>query len=71
MTRSPKTQARSCPTKKRPFATLAVAQASAAGLARRRKLQGNAIVTFLRAYVCACGSFHFGRTRDIDWSRVK
>ena len=60
-----------CHDGKRAYDTLAQAQAAAAHMAHRKDRQGNTIVTFLRAYACHCGRFHFGRTRDIDWSRVK
>lgn len=55
---------------KAPYPTLQLAQAAAAGLARRKDRQGNRIVTWLRAYRCTCGSFHIGKSRSIDWSRV-
>ena len=29
------------------------------------------IVTFLRAYRCRCGAWHVGKSRNIDWSKVK
>lgn len=60
---------RSCRGKRR-FATMKEARAAAASLARRRAQQGNTIVAYLRAYGCACGGFHFGSTRDLDWSLV-
>ena len=59
-----------CHDGKKPFPTLQAAQAAAAMLAKRKDRQGNTIVTFLRAYQCHCGKYHFGRTRDIDWSKV-
>ena len=60
-----------CHEGKQRFLTLEAAQAAAAGLARRKDKQGNTIVTFLRAYACACGGFHLGKTREINWSLVK
>jgi len=48
------------------YPTLQAAQAAAAGFARRAS-----IVTFLRAYRCSCGQHHVGRTKTIDWSKVK
>jgi hypothetical protein len=60
-----------CHDGKHSFPTLQAAQAAAAGMAKRKEKQGHAIVTFLRAYACHCGKFHYGKTREIDWSRVK
>lgn len=62
---------RKCHDGKRAFPTMQAAQAAAAALARRMESKGNRIVTFLRAYGCACGQFHFGKSRQIDWSKVK
>ena len=62
---------RKCHAGKQAFPTLEAAKAAAAEMARRKDRQGSTIVTFLRAYGCACGQFHFGKTRDIDWSKVK
>lgn len=62
---------RRCHDGKQRYATLKEAQAAAAALAHRKAKQGNPIVTFLRAYRCACGGFHFGNTRNIDWSKVR
>lgn len=62
---------RRCHDGKRAFPTLEAAQAAAAALAHNKAKQSNTIVTFLRAYGCACGKFHFGKTRNIDWSQVK
>lgn len=66
----PKVRMRKCHGKRR-FGSLREAQAAAATMAARKAKQGNPIVSFLRAYGCACGGFHFGKTRDIDWSKVK
>lgn len=60
-----------CHTGKRTFPTLEAAKTAAAALAHRRREQGNVIAAFLRAYGCSCGGFHFGSTKDIDWSKVK
>lgn len=65
-----KQRMRKCHEGKRPFDTLREAQAAAAGMAKRKDRQGNPIVTMLRTYGCACGKFHFGRTRDINWDLV-
>lgn len=62
---------RRCHDGKASFPTLQAAQAAAAAMAARKDRQGNTIVTFLRAYGCPCGRFHFGKTRDIDWSKVR
>lgn len=56
---------------KRQYKTFDEARTAAAGMANRKAKQGNTIVTFLKAYGCACGGYHVGRTRDIDWSRVR
>lgn len=60
-----------CPTGKKPYPTLQAAKAAAAQLADKRARQGNPVVSFLRAYGCACGKFHFGSSRVIDWDRLK
>ena len=60
-----------CPTGKKPYPTLQAAKAAAAQLADKRANQGVPIVSFLRAYGCACGKFHFGSSRVIDWDRLK
>lgn len=51
--------------------TLQAAQETIRRMCERKAKQGNPVVSFMRAYGCACGSFHIGKTRDIDWSRVK
>jgi len=53
------------------YPTLKAAQAAAAGMCRRKGKQGNVVATFLRAYGCHCGKFHYGNTKEIDWSKVK
>lgn len=65
-----KRRMRRCHEGKQRFATLAEAQAAAASLVRRRAQQGQPIVTWMRAYGCACGGFHFGRTGRINWDAV-
>lgn len=62
---------KNCHDGKQAFSTLQAAQAAAAAMARRKDKQGKTIVTFLRAYGCPCGKYHFGKTGDIDWSKVK
>lgn len=52
--------------KKIKYKTLDDAKRAAAIFAKKRH-----IVTILQAYGCHCGGFHFGRTRQIDWDRVK
>lgn len=66
-----KAHMRRCHEGKRRFSTLREAQAAAAGMAKRKDKQGNTIVTFLRAYGCACGGYHFGKTKEINWALVK
>lgn len=61
---------RKCHAGKVAFDTLDQAKAAASGMARRKGKQGNPVVTMLRAYGCACGKFHFGRTREINWDLV-
>jgi len=60
-----------CPSGKKPYPTLQAAKIAAAQLADKRALQGVPVVSYLRAYQCACGKFHFGSTRVIDWDRFK
>ena len=55
---------------KRGYTTLDQARAAAARLAARRASQGNPVVSFLRAYGCSCGKYHFGSSRQIDWDRL-
>ena len=62
---------RSCHNGKRAYPSIEAAQQAIVSLVRKRAKQGNPIVTYLQAYGCACGKFHFGNTRQIDWSRVK
>lgn len=71
MSKPKKSRLRKCHDGKNSFATLEQAQAAASDMARKKQRQGNPIVTYLRAYGCACGKFHFGRSKDIDWSKVK
>lgn len=60
-----------CPTGKKPYPTLQAAKRAAVQLADKRARQGNPVVSFLRAYGCSCGQFHFGSSRQIDWDRVR
>lgn len=53
------------------YPTLQAAQAAAAAMCRKKAKQGTPVVTFLRAYGCHCGRFHYGGTREIDWSKIK
>ena len=55
--------------KKRGFDSLELAQQAAHALVRA-KAKTDPIATFLRAYGCHCGKFHFGKTKDINWSVV-
>lgn len=68
--KSSKARMRKCCNGKRRFDTIEQAKAAAAALAHDKSRKGDPIVTHLRAYGCACGGFHFGRTRSIDWDRV-
>lgn len=52
------------------YESLELARMAAAALAKRRQNQGIPIVSYLKAYACRCGGFHFGSTRRIDWSRI-
>lgn len=47
------------------YPTLEAAKVGAAIFGKKKK-----IITVLRAYGCHCGSFHFGRTKEIDWSKL-
>lgn len=53
------------------YPTLQAAQAAAAGMCRAKAKRGNVVATILRAYSCSCGKFHYGNTKQIDWSKVK
>lgn len=63
-------QRRACDGKRR-FGTLGEAQRAAAEMVARKDRQGLTIVTWLRAYGCRCGGFHFGRTRQINWDVIR
>lgn len=65
-----KRRLRKCCEGKQRFETLKDAQGAMHGMKRRKEKNGTAIVTVMRAYGCACGGFHFGRTRGIDWELV-
>lgn len=56
---------------KRRHGTMLHAQAALASLLRTRQKQGNPIVSVMRCYGCACGGFHVGSSKQIDWRRVK
>lgn len=71
MAKATRHRMRRCHDGKASFPSLKAAQIAAASMAARKDRDGNPIVTFLRAYGCPCGRFHFGKTRDIDWSRVR
>lgn len=60
-----------CHEGKRRFNTIEEAKSTVNSLIRHKKKQGNDIVTFMRAYGCACGGFHFGKTRGINWDAIK
>jgi hypothetical protein len=65
-----KARMRSCHEGKRRYETLEQAQAAAGMMRKRKAKQGVPIVSFVRAYGCACGGFHVGKSRDIDWNLV-
>lgn len=71
MPKPPARRMRKCHDLKNTFPTLEAAKYAAAMMAKREDKQGNTVVTFLRAYGCPCGKYHFGKTKDIDWSKVK
>lgn len=62
---SKKASSRKCGRKIK-YETLDDAKRAAAIFAKKK-----GVVTILQAYGCHCGKFHFGRTRQIDWDRVK
>lgn len=66
-----KKRMKKCHEGKQSFETLKEAQIAAAAMAKRKNKQGNTIVSFLQAYRCPCGKFHFGKTKNIDWSKVR
>jgi hypothetical protein len=72
MTAPSKGRMRRCHEGKQQFATLKDAQAAANGMTRRKAAAGagKAIVSWVRAYGCACGGFHIGKTREINWALV-
>lgn len=71
MPKSSKRRMRRCCRDKRAFDTLEEAKRAAAGMAYRKAKKGIPIVTHLRAYGCPCGKFHYGKTKQIDWDRVR
>lgn len=71
MPRSTKRRMRKCHDGKRAYATMKEAQAAAHGMLHRLAKRGDPMVTFMRAYGCACGKWHIGKTRDINWQLVK
>lgn len=70
MTGPSKSRMRKCHDGKRRFNTIEEAKAAAGMLKRRKAKTGSPIVSVLRAYGCACGGFHVGKTRGIDWDLV-
>lgn len=68
---TPASRMRRCHEGKKPFDTHEAACAAIRRMCASKEKQGNPIVSFMRAYGCACGKFHVGKTRDIDWSRIK
>jgi len=66
-----KKRMRSCHDGKRRYNSLDEAKAAASAFARKKAKTGSPIVTFLRAYGCACGGFHIGKTRGINWDLVR
>jgi hypothetical protein len=65
-----KKRMRACHEGKRRYKTLEEAKAAAGGMVRRKAKGGNPIVSIVRAYGCACGGFHVGKSRGIDWDLV-
>ena len=55
---------------KRRYESLDEAKASIRGMTSRTAKQGNHIVSFMRAYGCACGGTHIGSTKEINWEMV-
>lgn len=65
-----KKRMRSCHDGKRRYDTKPDADAALVAFLKRRQKQGTPIVTMMQVYGCACGGFHFGRTRTINWDLV-
>lgn len=71
MSGSKKSRMRRCHDGKKRYETHAEATTARVGMINRKRTTGNAVATFLRVYGCACGGFHFGRTKEINWAAVK
>lgn len=65
-----KKRMKKCHDGKQSFDTLELAQQAVHSLVRAKARKGDTVVTFLRAYCCPCGKFHFGRTHEINWGAV-
>lgn len=65
-----KSRMRRCHDGKKRYESHAEATAAMLGMINRKRAKGDAVVTFLRVYGCACGGFHFGRTKEINWAAV-
>lgn len=59
-----------CESKKR-YETIEAAKTGIMQMVRKKAAKGDPIVTYLRAYGCACGGFHVGKSRDINWDAFK
>lgn len=70
MTAPKKARIRKCHDGKKRFESLIEAKAAITQMCKRKMKQGNPIVSHMRAYGCACGGFHIGSTRDINWDLV-
>lgn len=65
-----KRRMKQCHDGKRRHETLDLAKRALWHFVKKRAEKGDAIVTFMRAYGCACGGFHIGRTKEINWELV-
>ena len=67
MATSSKNKKHACSTGKRPYDSLQEAQTAAIVIVKSKAKGKNPIVSHMRAYACACGKFHIGRTKGINW----
>jgi hypothetical protein len=70
MTSPSKKRMRSCHEGKKRYNDIKEAEAALFGWLNKRKKLGNPIVSFMQVYGCACGGFHIGRSRGINWAAV-
>lgn len=57
--------------KKIKYKTLEEAKKQAWWTIERNRMKGDPQVTFVRAYGCSCGSYHVGRSKEINWEALE